>query len=433
MVIIVYANLLVNFGFGTVLVQQQNITQDQLSTVFWINFVVSILLSGIFIVCAPWIALFYEEPIVQTLTYVLVPVLILNALGICHKVILERAIDLKPLATAEISSIVVSTTVAIYMAYSGYGVWSLVAQALIKATLYNAILILSTRWWPALKMELNEIRDFSKFTSIVLANNLAEGAAGNIDRVIVGKASGSSELGAYEKAKQLMLLPTQLVSGILTRILLPTLSKLQNSPESFSKAFLKVFGVVCFVSFPMVFGLNFISEDLIPYIFGVQWSDMVPLFKIISWAGLFTILNILSDNVVVSSGNSKGLLTLTLIEKPAIIMILLIGIFWGAKGVALAYVIGAGLIFIYKCIIATQPLPIRPADVLMKMIAPLFCSASMFTVLFFIMNWTGSAMSVGVRLLVAITIGTVSYLILSLVLQRESTLYIRKILLQIGK
>lgn len=209
MVIIVYANLLVNFGFGTVLVQQQNVSQDQLSTVFWINFVVSIALSVIFILSAPFFALFYDEPIVETLTYVLVPILVLNALGICHKVILERAIDLRPIAIAEISSIAASTTLAIYMAYKGYGVWSLVAQALLKAILYNSILILSTSWWPRFKLELDKIRDFSKFTSIILANNLAEGAAGNIDRVIVGRASGSSELGAYEKAKQLMLLPTQ--------------------------------------------------------------------------------------------------------------------------------------------------------------------------------------------------------------------------------
>ena len=428
MIIIVYANLLVNFGFGVVLVQRKDVDNNQFSTVFWINIVLGLALCLFFIVIAPLVAEFYDRKIIITLVYFLAPILVINSLGICHRVKLERALNFKPIAMAEISSVVLSTSIAIIMALNGYGVWSLVAQALIKSIVNSIVLWFSSGWMPKLVMALSSLKGMWKFTSVVMTNNLAEGLAGSMDRIIVGKVEGSQDLGAYEKAKQLMLLPTQLISGVTSRVLLPSLSKLQEEPTKFARAYRQIFGVVALVVFPMIFGLNFIAEDIIPMLFGDQWNSMVPLFEIICWAGLFTVLNVMADNIIIASGNEKGLLRMTLIEKPFLVALFFVGIIWGVSGVAWSYVIGAFIIFLYKTFVATQPLVLRLVDMFGALLGPLVLSTVMYLVLTGVYRVVGESLSSLVSMVIYIALGMIIYIPLALSFQKEKINFLARVI-----
>ncbi len=428
MIIIVYANLLVNFGFGVVLVQRKTISDDQLSTVFWINIIIGLLLCSFFIAIAPYIARFYDRSVIVTLVYFLAPILVVNSLGICHRVKLERALNFKPIALAEISSAVLSTSIAIVMALKGFGVWSLVAQALSKSIINSVVLWFSTGWVPNWIIAISSLRDMWKFTSVVMTNNLAEGLAGSMDRIIIGKAEGSQDLGAYEKAKQLMLLPTQLISGVISRVLLPSLSRLQGEPIKFAKAYKEIFGVVSLVVFPMVFGLNFIAEDMILLLFGDHWKSMVQLFEIICWAGLFTVLNVMADNIIIASENTKGLLRITLIEKPFLITLFFIGILWGANGVAWSYVVGAMVIFVYKTFVATQPLVLRLIDMMKTLIGPFILSVVMYLLLTGVHHFFGRNLDVLPALIIYTTVGLFVYIPMAFSFQREKVGFLARII-----
>ena len=428
MIIIVYANLLVNFGFSVVLVQRKDVDNDQFSTVFWINSILGIVLCLFFAAVAPNIAQFYDRKIIVTLVYFLAPILVINSLGICHRVKLERALNFKPIAIAEISSVVLSTSIAIIMALNGYGVWSLVAQALIKSVVNSVILWFSSGWMPKWIMTLSSLKGMWNLTSVVMTNNLAEGFAGSMDRVIIGKVEGSQDLGAYEKAKQLMLMPTQLISGVISRVLLPSLSKLQEQPTKFAKAYKQIFGAVALVVFPMIFGLNFIAEDMILLLFGDQWKSMVQLFEIICWAGLFTVLNVMADNIIIASGNTKGLLKITLIEKPFLVALFFIGILWGANGVAWSYVVGAIVIFVYKTFVATQPLVLRLIDMIRALVGPLMLSVIMYLLLAGVHYFFGQNFSLFTALIIYVAVGLLVYVPMALSFQREKINFLARII-----
>lgn len=431
LVLILYANLLVNFGLEAVMIQRQNIGQRELSGIFWVNCFLGFILMLSFLLMAPWISLFYGTDL-NDIIFALAPIVWMHGFGISHRSVLQKKIHLRPIAIAEVSSVIISTLIAIIMAFRGFGVWSLVAQSILKAMIGNCLLIISSRWSPTLEFSWKGMRSLFGFSSVILTNNLAEGAASNIDRIIIGKATGSSELGAYEKAKQLMLLPTQLVSGILTKTMLPTLSLLQSKPERYARSYLRLFAAVCFVSYPMVFGMNFVADDLIPYIFGSQWTSMVPIFKILSWAGLFTILNILSDNVLISSGNRKGLMRLTFIEKPFLIALLFVGIIFGVTGVALAYTFGSAAVFLYKSYVSSKPLHYSWSELLRRLLMPLLCSVLMYLTLSIITPQL-SEISIMTRLITTITSGTVIYMTLSLFLQRDSIEFFKKAFAEFGR
>lgn len=432
-VVISYASILINFGLGTVLVQRNIVSPSQFSSAFWLNLIISIVLFFIFLACAPLLAEFYDVTIVKRLTWWLAPIVLINAIGICHKAKLEREINLKPVALSELFSVLVGTITAIIMAFNGFGVWSLVAQALIKSVVYNVILVGSTRWWPSLVFRINDLKPLLSFSGGVLTNQLAEGAAGNVDRILVGKFAGSEDLGAFEKAKNLMILPTMMIGGILSKVILPSLSLIQKDLKKFGQSILEISALLGFLIFPVMSGLQIIAPELIPLLFGAQWTPMIQLFQIICWAGWFTVLNILLDNVVISSGNQRGLWNLTLVEKPFMIVIFILGIFWGAKGVAVAYVLGAGLMFFYKLYIATKPLNIGFFTVLKTLVPAVTCTLAMYLFIIVFSNAVPLTISPWFRIFYLVSLGIISYALLSWWFQKKTVNYFIRILSAIGK
>lgn len=432
-VIIGYASILVDFGLGSVLIQKSEVSENEYSAVFWLNMLISVLIAIMMIIFAGRIADFYDQPVVARITCFLSPILLFNAWGLCYRARLEREIDLRPVSVAEMASVILSSLLAIGLALMGYGVWSLVAMYLIRALLYNAIIIMSADWHPNLRFDLKGLSPLFVFSGTILTNRMAEGAAGSMDRLLVGKVSGSEDLGIYEKAKNLMLMPTMMVAGIISRVALPSLSRMQEDTVRFSAGYERMLGLISFVVFPMIFGLHLIAPDLIPFLLGHQWSAMVPVFQIICGAGLFTVANILTDNVIVSSGNQRGLMKLTFIEKPFMVAIFFFGIIWGVTGVAYAYVIGSVITFLYKTYIATGPLVVSPLNIYSKMILPLFGSVIMYLSGFILLKAGLGDAHVATRLTMAILTGVLVYYVMARLTQRSNFDYFIRIVHEFRK
>ena len=426
-VFVMVANSLINQVLGTVMVQKNTLSDIEMSSLYFFNLLLGLLIFLAFVLGASRISDFYGRIELINIMYWLSPIVLMNSFGTAHRVKLERELNIRPIAMADLASVFLSASCAIVLALSGWGVWSLVAQALIKPFIFNLILFASSRWMPLLRFEWTSIRSTLGLTGTIMLNLGAEGVAGNIDRALVGRSFGSSDLGIYEKAKQLIMMPGQLLLGVTNRVLLPAMSQLQSDSARFSKQYLKIVSLVGFAICPLVIGLNVVSPTLIPMLFGDHWSSMVPVVQWLSWAGIFVVYNVMSDSIVISLGDKKGLLLITLLEKPIVFISVLISVQFGLPVLCWTFVAVSVLIFCIKVWITSLSLTTNLLEVIGILLRPLLTSVFMFMVVSIVIGSLQTHVSSIFLLAVSVVLGSMVYLLLSLITQKKALLEVKNI------
>jgi PST family polysaccharide transporter len=198
--IIGFANLFAELGLSAALVQQSDIKQDQLSSVFWFNFSAGVFLCILFILVAPLIAKFYNEPILIPMTMILSSNFLLSSFNIVQNTLLTKDLNFRLLSIIEISAVGISGIIAVVMAVSGYGVWSLVAQSIILSFITAVLLWKMHRWRPNFTFKWKTIRSLLGFSSSLLGTKVLNYWVRNIDYILIGRFIGTRPLGIYNRA-----------------------------------------------------------------------------------------------------------------------------------------------------------------------------------------------------------------------------------------
>lgn len=263
-----FANLFTDMGFGAALIQKKEINDRELSSVFWLNMAGGILLTLIFIALSPVIASFYNEPILQILTIVLSFNFVIQSAVIVQKTQLTRSIDFKSLSIVEVASIFLSGAVGIAFAYYDYGVWSLVIHAISGSVFITVLIWYLSDWRPSAVFDIGAIKRLLGFSLNLLGDKTINYWARNLDNLLIGKYLGSDPLGVYSKSYSIMLLPLQNVSNVISRVMFPALSKIQDDKERVKRIFLRMTRVIALVTFPMMLGLVVVVEPFVITVFG---------------------------------------------------------------------------------------------------------------------------------------------------------------------
>ena len=208
-------NLFKDFGLSAATVQRVNVTEAQISTLFWINVLVGAILGLLAVVMAPVVVVFYHEPRLFRVTAVLATGFLFNAVGVQHAAILQRQLRFTALATINIISLVVSTAVGIGMAIGGYGYWALVVMTVTLPLVATVCLWLTTAWIPGMPHKQVGIRSMMRFGSSLTGVNVINYLFRNSDNVLVGWYWGAGALGFYQKAYSLLMLPISQVNAPL--------------------------------------------------------------------------------------------------------------------------------------------------------------------------------------------------------------------------
>jgi len=334
-----FAALFTEMGFGAALIQKKNISNLHLSSVFWLNCICGATLMILFILMAPLIAWFYDEPSLLLLSWGISLSFFISSFGIVHLSLLTRDLDFKTIALARIISSATAGVLAIVMAYCGLGVWSFVGQYLVMALVLAVLLWHFSDWRPERTFSWRAIRDLSSFSLNFMGTQTFNYWVRNLDKLLIGRFWGAEQLGVYSMAYRFLLFPVSNFAAVIANVLFPALSKIQNDKERVKDIYLKVTRSIAIITFPMMLGLLAVSENLVTGVFGEKWTGMIGVLRVFCILGLVQSVTAISGSFYLSQGRADMQFKVGIVLRLVIISGIVIGLKWGILGVAIGYAI----------------------------------------------------------------------------------------------
>lgn len=353
------SNFIINGGFSASLIQNRNIDDKDLSTVFYINIVLGISFTLLFFFGAPLFVRFYEEPRLLSITKVLSFSYTLNSLTVVQKAYFIRRIDFKQISIINIIVQLTSGIIGIVLAFAGFGYWSLVwkriSQSIIQACLY----FYYSGWKPARFFSIKIFKKHWGFSNKILVYNFFRQLTEKIDLIIVGKYFNAQDLGIFERGKNYGFLPMGLIASITNSVLFPVFSRLQDNKTVFLNDYIKIYRLLTFLFLPLVILLFYCAHEFVYILVGEKWMGAVPYLQIFSIGSFMYIESINRLDLLSSLGYPHYSSTFSIIElitKPLIIIGLLIILNISMKVIALVFVSYIFIRFIYASIFLSKKL-----------------------------------------------------------------------------
>ncbi|MCW1922900.1 lipopolysaccharide biosynthesis protein [Luteolibacter arcticus] len=379
----VFTNFLAIFmdvGLSQATIQRKDINHRQISTLFWINVALSLLIAVVFAGSAPLIAMFYKTPMLVTIIPVLALSFLFGGLGLQHSALLTRNMRYSLLAVSEIGSSIAGVAVAIFMARAGMGYWSLVGLALAPPVVKTIIMWLSLRWVPSPPSRNNGVRSMLKFGGDVLGFNIVNYFSRQAGSLLIGRYCGANPLALYDRAYSLLLMPIGQINGPLGAVSIPALSRLQNEPERFGRYYLNAILLICSLSIPVIAGLTLFSEQVVLLWLGEKWMNTAEIFRLLAPAALIGGISNPAGWLLIALGDTKRYRTMGVVNSLIIVAAFILGaFFWpdrepgqdgSLKGVAIAYSAAMILNFIPYWAWSLKGTPVKLGQVLRTMLIP---------------------------------------------------------------
>ena len=336
LVFLAIAQCIIDSGFSTALIRKPELTEDDLSTAFYFNIGIGILCYAVLFFSSPLIADFYHTPILSSLLKVTALAVLFNPLCAVQQAILTRKIDFKTQAIVSFSGAVVSGIVGLYMAYNGFGVWSLVFQQVGGYVMRTILLWILGKWKPKRKWSWESFHYLWGFGSKMLGSGLLDTIYNNIYPIVIGKYFSAQDLGNYTRAQQFSSLPSSNVTGVLQRVTFPVLSSIQNEDERLAKNYRKILKLSAFLVFPMMLMLSAIANPLVRILLTDKWIGCVVLLQIICFQMMWYPIHAINLNLLTVKGRSDLFFRLEIFKKIMGVCIMFItiphGIIWMVSG-----------------------------------------------------------------------------------------------------
>ncbi len=416
-------NVFRDFGLSAAAVQRTSVSEEQASTLFWINIAVGATLGVLALAVAPLVAAFYHEQRLFGVTAVLSTAFLFNAAGVQHTALLERKMRFTTLSVIDICSLLVSTTIAVVMATHGFGYWALVATTTITPLVCTVCLWFTTAWVPGRPRKQVGMRSMMRFGGTLTLNGLVMYIASNFEKVLLGRFWGAEAIGLYGRAYQLINIPSDNLNSAAGGVAFAALSRIQGDPSRLKSYFLKGYSLVLSLTVPITVTCGLFANDMILVFLGPKWRSAAVVFRLLAPTTLaFAIVNplgwLLSSLGMVGRG-----LKIALVLGPVMIAGYLIGLPYGPKGVAVAYSTVMTLCAIPLIAAATRGTVISVRDVLLVASRPLVSGIVAATLAFGMQLLYGSFLSPLPRLVVGVTIVLSAYLGMLLYVMGQKPFY----------
>src|SRR2546425_6695974 len=328
-----------DLGLSTATVQKKNITEEQVSQLFWINVVtafgITILISAMSFLIA---RLFREERLIY-IAIAIATGFLWSGVTIQHQAILQRQMKYAAIGGIQMGSTVMSVGIAIILAVKGYGYWALVWREVLRNVFIALGTWLCCPWRPGSPRKHINIDHLVKFGRDLTGFNVIVFLTANLDQILIGKLYGPAQLGIYRQAYQLLFsLVWQLVSPV-NRVAEPTLSFLQDDAERYRKYYQKIVTTVNVVMMPMILFLVIYSHEIVLVMLGKKWIEATDIFRILAISAFIAPASDSTGFLLVTCGKTKRYLNLGLVTGVILLLSFGIGVVWGALGVAYGYLV----------------------------------------------------------------------------------------------
>lgn len=310
-----FALLMVDSGFSWALLQKKNPDETDYSSVFWFNILMA---CGIYVVlwlCAPWISgLFGGNPELIPLGRLMFLTFIINALSIVQTNRLMKQMNVRPIAVANMVSLVAGGVTGIWLACTGYGAWAIVWQSIALNSVKGLYLWIYCRWLPQRRMSGRSLRGFFRVGAGMMGTSFLNVVFQNIYSFFIGNRSGLVPLGYYTQADKWSKMGITSITQIITSTFLPTLSEIQDDRERYTRIVRRIDSSTALILYPSITCLIVMAPGIFHLLFGTKWDASIILFQLLLVRGIFTILNTLCNNFMLALGKSKSIFRLELLR-----------------------------------------------------------------------------------------------------------------------
>jgi len=313
-------NVLIDSGLTNSLIRTQNIDDADLSTVFYFNFTVSILIYSIIAFTAPWVSVFFKMPELTKIIRIYTIILPISAFSAIQRTLLTKKMDFKTQLKVQIPSLVIGGASGIIFALTGFGVWSLVYMAIIQSALSSLQFWMYSRWRPKRVFDKVKFRFHFNFGYKLALSGLLDIAFQNIYTIVIGKIFSATQLGFYNKANSMQQLPVTSIIKPLNRVTYPLFSQIQNDSLRLKNVYSQLMKMVMFVITPVLMLLGVLGEPLFRFLFTEKWLPAVPYFQILCIVGILLPIHSYNLNVLNVKGRSDLFLKLEIIKKILIVI-----------------------------------------------------------------------------------------------------------------
>lgn len=333
-----------DLGLSMATVQKAEINHSQVNTLFWVNVAVSLILAALTALLAPLIAGFYQEPRLVGITLALAIGFIFGGLTVQHQALLNRQMRFKSLAVIDVTAMTVSIGVALIAVSLGAGYWALVLMQLALGISKFVGDWIACSWRPTLPRWDASTHGMLAFGSNLTGFNLINYVARNLDNVLIGRFWGAQELGLYAKAYQLLMLPLTQINAPIGAVAVPSLSRLVDSPERYRRAYLRILEKLTIITMPMIAFTIVCADWLITLLLGEQWVEASRIFAWLSFSALTQPVSYTTGWLFITQNRTQHMFQWGLVGGGLSVLAILIGLPWGATGVAAVYAISGLLI-----------------------------------------------------------------------------------------
>jgi O-antigen/teichoic acid export membrane protein len=353
-----------DFGLSTATIQRPHITHPQVTNIFWINVGISSALILILAAGAPIIAWFYREPRLTPIALTLGGTFIFSGLAAQHSALLSRQMRFERLALVEVGSAAIGAITGLLLAILGNGYWALVWMSTASSASAAVLVWIVCSWRPGLPDRGADVTPMLSFGSQLMAFDIMAYFSRNLDNVLLGKFWGADVLGLYSRAYNIMMLPIAQIRTPLGRVALPALSRLNTDPRQYRLYYMRLVSVIALVSMPLTVFLFVCADQVIYLLLGTQWLGAVPLFRILCVNAYLQPVAFTTGMVLISLGQSRRYFMIGMASSVVTVVFFVIGLPWGATGVAIAYTAATLLFLMPGLVYGFARSPISIADFL---------------------------------------------------------------------
>lgn len=309
------AGIFISGGFGTALIRKPEVTDEDLSTAFYYSICVGIFCYSALFIASPYIANFYNVPVLKSLIRVAALSFLWGPLNTPQTVILTRRMDFKNPARISIVNKIIGSAVGITMAYTGFGVWALVGSGLVSSLIGLIQTWWVVRWLPKAQFSKESFKYLWNYGNKMMGISLLYTLYRNIIPVLLGKFGGTKDLGNYNRAANYASLPSSNITGVLTSVSFPALSKMQDDDERLAQNYRKMIRVSSFIVFPIMLMLSALARPIVITMVTVKWESCVILLQIMCFTYMFQPAQILNVNLLQVKGRPDLALRIEILKK----------------------------------------------------------------------------------------------------------------------
>lgn len=340
-IFIAISEVFITSGFGEALIQKKNCTEDDFATAFYFNFGTSVLIYLLLFFSSPLIAFFYHEPQLVILTRVLSLNFVFGSLNIVQQAKLTKAMDFKPLAILTLICTVISGIVGVILAYTGFGVWALVAQTLSSTILRVILFPFFTKWKPKLKFSIESFHQLWHYGSRILVTGVFGVVIRNLSSILIGRFYDKDQVGYFTRAQSFAAVPSETMFSVISTVTFPALCRVQEERERWIGVYKRVlFNTVLIVS-PLIILLALLSKPIVIILFTERWAACIPILQALLLARMFMPLGATHTSLLRSMGDTTLYMKLYFITGPLSLLAVAASIPLGVVAMAWATFVGA--------------------------------------------------------------------------------------------